>query len=334
VPPHRQFQSGDLAVTDPGDTSERSPGADGPLGSAEPAEPRGATAGEERPGGDDDPGWSWGAIVGLYLLAIVYVSAVGIALGSVLGMHEAVLISQVVGVLGAAFMLREISSGEPAPWPDLDRLGLGPGQLVEAIVAVVFLGMAANALMAVEVELFPVLEPAAERYEAYIGELVLEAAGLERALGIVGICVAAPLCEEMLFRGTFLAEKLRTGTATTAVIVNGVLFAAFHQNPISFVPLAFVGMFLADLAVQAGTLWSAIVAHAALNAVNGLVVPEILPAGEASEVTSLVVSPFEFDVVLAPTVQLLVVCAAFAGAGAALWAHLHTSLAERDGAAG
>lgn len=321
-------------MTEPDDSSGARPGADGSVGSLEAPGSDGAAAGEERPGDPDDPAWSWGAIVGLYLLALVYVSAVGVVMGSVLGMHEAVLVTQVVGVLGAAFLLREISGDEPAPWPDLDRLGLSAGQLLEAMVAIVFLGMAANALMALEVELFPILEPAAERYEAYIKELVLEAQGVERALGILGICVAAPLCEEMLFRGSFLAEKLRTGTATAAVVVNGVLFAAFHQNPISFVPLAFVGMFLAHLAVLTGTLWSAILVHAALNAFNGLVVPEILPAGETSEVSTVVFSPFGVDVALAPTVQLLLVCVVFAAAGAALWAHLSTSLAESEGAAG
>jgi len=295
----------------------------------EPGEP--ALEGEVRADRNSGPELDWWQIGGLYLLAIVYVSGVGIAASSVLDVHEAVLASQVVGVLGAALVYRGIRGERAARWAGADRLGMAPGRAVEMAVAVVCLGLAANALMALQVELLPSLQPFAERYERYVDTLLLEAEGVERALGIAGICLAAPLCEEVLFRGAFLSEKLRTGSVRTAVVVNGLLFAAFHQNPVSLVPLAFVGTFLAHLVVMTGTLTSAMLAHGVLNAFNGLVVPRIFPGAETSEITPAEISLLGTEVPLAPEVQLVLVLVLFGAAGGALWAHLARSLGGASG---
>lgn len=284
--------------------------------------------GERRSGRDDDPALSWWEIIGLYFLALVYVSVVGLGLGTVLGMHVGVLVSQVVGVLGAAVIYRSVRGDRCAPWPDLDRIGLGPGRCVVMAATIVFLGMAANAFMALQVEVIPQLQPFAERYEEFVNRLVLQAEGIDRVLGLLGICVAAPLCEEVLFRGALLSEKLRTGTVTTAVVVNGVLFAAFHQNPISLVPLSFVGMFLAHLIVMTDAIWSAIFAHAILNAFNGVVVPEILPGADTSELSTVVVAPFGTEIALPPTAQLGIVLVVCGAVGGGLWAKLASSRAS------
>lgn len=280
----------------------------------------------------DDGGvdWgSWGALVGLYLAAIFFVSAVGIALSGAIGhLQGAIIASQVVGIAGAALIYSYVRGEHRAPWPDGHRLGLPPLHLGVTILGILALGIAANALMALEVHWFTFLEAFAEQYQQYVGRLILDATGLDRWLGIVAICLAAPICEELLFRGTFLPEQREFSSTTTAVIANGLLFAAFHQNPISLVPLAFIGAFLAHLVVLTESLWSAVFAHAMLNGFNGLVVPEVAPGAETTELAPTTISVGGATFTISGPLQLVGALVLFGTIGAVCWWWLARSVPD------
>lgn len=224
---------------------------------------------------------------GAYLLffgSFVFFNVVGLLLLGPLGMHLSTIATEIFGILGAALLWRQFAGSAAAPWPSF-KLGVSPGALVVAIAAAVSLGFLANALAGLSLEIFPALQKVADAYSEQISELLVDATGLERALGIIGVCVAAPICEEALFRGTILQEQRKTEAVVVAVIINGVMFSAFHLNPLSAVGLALLGIFLAHITVRSGSLIPAIVAHAAVNTANAVVLPALSPESANPDVT-------------------------------------------------
>lgn len=79
--------------------------------------------------------------------------------------------------------------------------------------------------------------------------------------------VAAPLVEELLFRGLLLRWIQGRWGTTVAVLVSSVLFGLWHGNLAASLPLAVVGVVLALLYVRTGNLWAAIWLHAGFNAI-------------------------------------------------------------------
>jgi hypothetical protein len=84
--------------------------------------------------------------------------------------------------------------------------------------------------------------------------------------------VVAPICEEAAFRGHMLTlwrARLRPGAA---IAVTALLFAVLHLDPVRFVAVFLLGLLFGWIAWRAGSLWPAIAAHAANNAVAALLV--------------------------------------------------------------
>ena len=105
-----------------------------------------------------------------------------------------------------------------------------------------------------------------------------------RALGwvfsIAAIAVAPAVCEEMLFRGLLTPVFQRAMGSTLAIVLSAALFGVIHVDGLRDgtsvyyrVPFAFVlGMLLAKLRIDTGSLWPPMIAHATLNATTFLVV--------------------------------------------------------------
>lgn len=203
----------------------------------------------------------------------------------------ATILMQVIVILGLALVYRQYFSHPDTTWPGLKKLGMSPltlGLVMFSSVALGFLGMLLNALT---LEIFPALQPLAETYQEGMEDLLLpDSLGLQ-VLGAIGVAVAAPICEEVLFRGTILAEQRRSQLAVGAIILNGALFAAIHFNPVGFVALAAVGTFWAHVTLRSRALWGAIAGHAALNLVNGVILLRLLVnyTGPQEDEVSLVV---------------------------------------------
>ena len=83
--------------------------------------------------------------------------------------------------------------------------------------------------------------------------------------------LAAPLAEETFFRG-FLFPGLRNRLGTLrAALASSLLFAALHFNVGSIIPFTVIGMLLAWAYVLSGSLWMAIGAHFAFNAISFII---------------------------------------------------------------
>ncbi len=96
-----------------------------------------------------------------------------------------------------------------------------------------------------------------------------EASAWQIVLIVVAVVFVAPVVEEILFRGIFYAGLRKRLGVGGAVLVSAALFGLLHFQLLGFVPLAAIGVILALLYEQQGSLAAPIVAHV-MN--NGIIV--------------------------------------------------------------
>lgn len=79
--------------------------------------------------------------------------------------------------------------------------------------------------------------------------------------------IAAPIIEELFYRGLLLRALERKWGTNTAVIGSGLVFGVIHFEPLQTLGLAAFGIVLGLLVVKTGRLGTSIVAHMAFNTV-------------------------------------------------------------------
>jgi membrane protease YdiL (CAAX protease family) len=92
---------------------------------------------------------------------------------------------------------------------------------------------------------------------------------VERLLIVAMVGIAAPVVEEMLFRGMVLSRLVRSMAPGWAVLVQAVLFAAIHlldPSAVAALPgLVVIGVALGYAAIRTGNLSLPITLHAGVN---------------------------------------------------------------------
>jgi membrane protease YdiL (CAAX protease family) len=103
----------------------------------------------------------------------------------------------------------------------------------------------------------PFKEMIEETYRVLVSSKSLE----EFFLVVLVVAIVPAIAEELLFRG-LIQETLGTvfGGFRAAVIA-GLVFAAYHLVPFTFVPLAVLGIFFGYLVYRSGNISLAIAAH-------------------------------------------------------------------------
>jgi membrane protease YdiL (CAAX protease family) len=103
-----------------------------------------------------------------------------------------------------------------------------------------------------------------ERYDL---SRLFEGAPAEQAAFVIAAAVAAPLCEEVAFRGHLAAAFHSRHRPATAIGASAVLFALLHLDPLRAPALLVLGVVYGWLAWRTGSLWTSILAHATNNAI-------------------------------------------------------------------
>jgi len=109
------------------------------------------------------------------------------------------------------------------------------------------------------------LVPMTDFFREMIREMVLEMASDQGLLMFIALVIAAPILEELIFRGIMLDGLLRIYSPTKAVIVSSLLFGLIHLNPAQFVGGALVGGFMGWVYVHTRSVMATILIHAAFN---------------------------------------------------------------------
>jgi len=101
----------------------------------------------------------------------------------------------------------------------------------------------------------------------------LSAVGAGAAVWVILLAVvAAPLCEELIFRG-MIFRGLRKGYGRWLSILAGAFLFAVVHPPISFVPVFALGIFAALAFEYSDAVWSGMLVHASYNAAVLLMQP-------------------------------------------------------------
>lgn len=77
--------------------------------------------------------------------------------------------------------------------------------------------------------------------------------------------IAAPLCEELVFRGYFYPVLKKFGGLPVAALCSALVFAAAHGSLTALLPLFIFGCVLVFLYEKTGSLWAPIAAHFCFN---------------------------------------------------------------------
>ena len=103
-----------------------------------------------------------------------------------------------------------------------------------------------------------------------IVEVNAELAGSSLLLSLCYTVLAAPVVEELLFRG-LLYRRLREGLPfLPAAVVSALLFGAMHANMVQFIYASVVGLLLAWIYERYGNLKAAVLFHAIGNLTGNL----------------------------------------------------------------
>lgn len=77
--------------------------------------------------------------------------------------------------------------------------------------------------------------------------------------------IAAPVLEELIFRGIILDGLLRRHSPKTSILISSLLFAIVHLNPWQFVTGFMMGVFIGWVYYRTKSLLAAIIIHASAN---------------------------------------------------------------------
>jgi membrane protease YdiL (CAAX protease family) len=131
--------------------------------------------------------------------------------------------------------------------------------------ALALVGLAWVTLIAIEAVLEPILHGGESQglKPTAVPHALTSYAGV--ALGFLAVVVAAPIVEELFFRGAVYGwARPRFGPVATA-LGSAVVFAAFHLQPRAFPVLALVGLASALIYEETGSIAPGMVLHALFN---------------------------------------------------------------------
>jgi hypothetical protein len=82
---------------------------------------------------------------------------------------------------------------------------------------------------------------------------------------VIALVVMAPITEELFFRGLVLRGFRLRYSKRKAIVLSSLLFAITHLTPNQFLSAFAIGLFLAWIVLETGSLWLGLFVHAVAN---------------------------------------------------------------------
>ena len=202
------------------------------------------------------------------------------------GLKITVIISEIGGILGAALVIAAL-----VQLRFRDAFALRPAHRFHygfVLAAALPLQVAGGAIRGSILDALPAESNVRELLEGALDELVRTDGLGDVALLFAGGVLLAAVCEELLFRGLILHLLATGGWWCGAIVISGILFAAFHLDPVSFLPITLVGAYFGILVWRSRSIYPAILAHAANNLLAFVAAP-MFEALEGGPDTRLVI---------------------------------------------
>lgn len=93
---------------------------------------------------------------------------------------------------------------------------------------------------------------------------------------IVSAVIAAPILEELFFRGMIYKRLRDIINVKAAVVISALFFGAFHGNLVQFVYAFIIGLMLAYVYEKFKTIWAPVIFHIGANLISVLIT-EFMP---------------------------------------------------------
>lgn len=115
--------------------------------------------------------------------------------------------------------------------------------------------------------LFGVISPIAELIPMpdFIKDSFLDMAKQSGFFSFLLMVVAAPIFEELIFRGIILDGLLKKHSPVTSILISSIIFGLAHLNPWQFVTAFVIGIFAGWIYYKSRSLSLAIIIHAVVN---------------------------------------------------------------------
>jgi len=117
------------------------------------------------------------------------------------------------------------------------------------------------------------------QYEYQLPVLLVQNGGSAIEMGLMAllIVVAAPICEEIVYRGFLFRYLNKRVSLGLAIAISSSVFALMHMNLYSFLPLFLLGSALCLVYKLSGSIVSSITIHMLFNLVNLLMIYFVEP---------------------------------------------------------
>lgn len=171
--------------------------------------------------------------------------------------------AEVFAFLGPGWIILRWSGYDPLRFVGAQRRSRGQAAFGFAMGAANFFGVIVP-LQYLQQPLIP--QQLKEQFDA--SRLFQNQRPLELILIVAGITIAAPFCEEFVFRGMIQNSLASRLTQRTAIFATALLFSAFHLDPVGFISRVELGILFGALYQRSGSLWPGAMAHAANNLVS------------------------------------------------------------------
>ena len=106
-----------------------------------------------------------------------------------------------------------------------------------------------------------------ESYRELMEKLFLAETGKSLVTAVVVFAIVPGICEELFFRGFVLRGLASRMSPPMAVLWTAILFGAFHFDLYRLLPTTLLGLLLGSLVWLTGSLWPAMLLHAANNTI-------------------------------------------------------------------
>ncbi|MEJ7729686.1 MAG: type II CAAX endopeptidase family protein [Polyangiaceae bacterium] len=203
-------------------------------------------------------GWASSSVLVFVLLVGVTVSLRPGAKHDVINMF----VCQAAGIVGCLFLLLRVHAPERSIRDVIGARATHAAFLPLGVSLGLAMYVPTGALYAAIERRWP--EPK-DLADPFVDALTSDSRAVQISVALCAV-VAAPVLEELFYRGALFSPLRRRSGALTVIVVTGVLFALAHLTPQKLLPLALLGVALGVLRSASGSIFPCVLTHATFNA--------------------------------------------------------------------
>ncbi len=197
---------------------------------------------------------SWG-IMGVVILSMIVFSPVQLYLSDLIGKELTLLVYYVI-TMSASFLFAHYIRKKETDISNYNIRAISPK--IAIIVGVGVIGLQLGVLSPIT-SLIPIPD--------FFKRVFLEMGEMKGVFAFMTMVIAAPVFEELIFRGVILDGLLKRYTPAKSIFISSLLFGIVHLNPWQFIAAFGIGLFMGWVYYKTNNLSLCILVHFVNNLV-------------------------------------------------------------------